>query len=345
MKELISHYEEYIYAFAANEEVDLALQLLAQVYADEYLRKSDCAKVKSEFKKIKKYKHKDDKTLDAKSVSISDVLNELNSRIVWICDNSIKDEHYRDKNGKDCYRNHFWHSLQSRIDSWSRPNFPLNVIRKILDNEFKKNWKKDIYDRIEVLSEKGLIKLMDIAVFDFRKNKEGYEVWIIDNQRNRLRVFTPCANGERKEMSVKETRQVSIDHVIPLDMIIKQLEPKWSEVLKSVCSAKKESPQKPEAAAKILRNKYKNGKVLEEQLETLMNKVRDDTWCLVMEQGENSKKSNITPYVRYEKDDNGKYTFIVAEHVVNPNNNKKYTIYMEENLYSGIKMKEEEQGL
>ena len=63
-------------------------------------------------------------------------------------------------------------------------------------------------------------------------------------------------------------------------------------------------------------------------LKRFMEDLLKGTSYQLMERGENSKKSNFTPYIRYEK--NGeKYKFIVAEHIEAKDicDKNKYRVY------------------
>jgi hypothetical protein len=257
----------------------------------------------------------------------------------WHINKDVKDEDNRNK---------FWHQLQSRVDAWKRDIFPLDIINNLITDRKKKSvWKSQIYERIDVMASDGkyysLIKDVDTVEFRRESETEPYQVYMHLKNGEEYQVFTPTANGNSRSMKVYTPKEVSIDHVIPLNYIV-------SRILENDSDISRELTKVIEA-----RRKYRGVMTAKEIAEKIQDdvdvslllnakeKVLKDTMCVLMEQGENSKKSDITPFKRYDDKEDGKYEFIVAEHVINPIDQKPYTIYytLENKVYSEIQMKEE----
>ena len=156
---------------------------------------------------------------------------------------------------------------------------------------------------------------------------------MIKNKGNKekLTLMTPSARSETpKVMEVKGLKDISIDHLIPLELIVRQLREDEKTALRRISD---EYEKDPESAAEVFNDSII--RKLGGELET----IRKDAHCRLMQRNENSIKSNNTSYVKYEEDD-GVYKFIISEDVLNPADNMRYTIYqiMEKNVYSEIKM-------
>lgn len=241
----------------------------------------------------------------------------------WICSNAFSGQSNEDDGG-------LLHSLQSRIDSWKRSYFPLDVINRLIkDSESKKLWKKRIYERIFVLaSDNNYYSIVDdVETIEFRNNKENdrLSVYITLKNSKELQVLTPCAAGEPREMDLANEGQLSIDHEIPLRMIVEHIleeSPEIKAVLETINDIKARNPN---SDAKGIAQLIKNEKDVE-LLKKLKDAVLEDTICIFMERGENSKKNSYTQYRRYRKDGN-LYIMILDEDVCNPVDRQKYTIF------------------
>lgn len=226
----------------------------------------------------------------------------------------------------------FLHLFQSRIDAWKRNYFPLDIINKLIkDYNSKRDWKKHIYERIYVLaSDKKYYNIVrDVDTISFEESEEEglLSVFMTLKENNKkLRVFTPCAFEEPKPMNVSDPGNVSIDHVIPLYMIVNQILRDNPTIRKGIETVIKEKIQNPKLKPKEIAEMIKDD-VDSQLLQEFKNKVLEDTYCILMEQSENSKKSNVTPFIKYRKKDENNYILIMAEHVVNPDNQKMYTVY------------------
>lgn len=266
------------------------------------------------------------------------------------------------KINKESYKaasNEFWKKLQSKVDAWARNVFPIDIINQfIIDTKTKSEWKAEIYDRIYVLAEDGkfysLINDVDRIEFSRNDATEPYQLdmFLNTDKKHGLQVFTPSfppiINNDGlvqgRPMQVYSTGEVAIDHVIPLYYLVAKIlkENPSMAVIKEISEARKEhrSKMKPEEIANYIQGKR------EVDVETLIafkNRVLEDTICVLMERGENSRKGDVTPFIRFEKKGD-KYEFIMAEHVLNPADQKPYTIfYTLENRtkYSRVQMREE----
>ena len=258
--------------------------------------------------------------------------------------------------------NEFWKKLQSKVDAWARDVFPIDIINQFIDLKTKSDWKDNIYKRIHVLAADGkyysLINDVDRIEFRRKNETEPYQLYMYLNtdKNGELQVFTPTFppiidnDGlvQGRPMKVYSTREVAIDHVIPLNYLLEKIleDDSSMAVIKEISEARKKyrSKMKPEEIAKYIQGKR------EVNVETLIKfkeRVLEDTICVLMEQGENSRKSDVIPFIRFEKDDEkgDKYEFIMAEHVLNPADQKLYRIFytLEKNMmkYSRVQMKEE----
>jgi len=255
--------------------------------------------------------------------------------------------------------NEFWKKLQSKVDAWARDVFPIDIINQFIDIKTKSEWKAKIYDRIYVLAADGKYYSLinDVDRIEFRRNDETepYQLVMFLNtdKKHGLQVFTPSfppiVNNDGlvqgRPMQVYSTREVAIDHVIPLNYLVGEILEKEKssdfEIIKEISKARKEHREwKPKEIAKYIKGKRE---VNVGALIAFKNKVLEDTICVLMEQGENSRKSDVTPFIHFEKEGD-KYVFIMAEHVLNPANQKPYTVfYTLENrtTYSSVQMREE----
>ncbi len=252
------------------------------------------------------------------------------NRIKWHCKKEDKD-----KDGI----NRFWHLFQSRIDGWKRENFPLDIINCLIkDSKCKSHWKEGIYSRIEVLTTDNqsnevyynLVEDVACIVFERTNENELFEVYATLNKGNvPLRVLTPCADGARRPMIVDDPRKVSIDHEIPLYAIVNHILEENPEIKVEIIKLTEARKKHPKASPTAIIEAEKLEETVNiEKLIFLKDKVLNDTICVLMEQGENSKKRNVVMFKRYEREDGNRFKLIVAEHVMNPkDNNKPYTIY------------------
>ena len=255
--------------------------------------------------------------------------NDNTYRIEWNCDKDVKDE------GDN---NRFWHSMQSRLDSWKRVYFPLDIINCLIkSNTVKSTWKDKIYECIDFLASDGNyynIVNGGVSRLIFRRTSENepFMVHAEMNNGKELRVMTPCADGSLRPMMVTNTRQVSVDHEIPLDIMIRIIleeYPKIKPELDKLILARKKHPKESPTAV-IEAEGLNKDTVNVDLLVDLKKEVLKDTICVLMEQGENSKKSNIVTFKKYKRIDSDKKIFklIVAEQVKNPKDyDKPYTIF------------------
>ena len=242
--------------------------------------------------------------------------------------------------------NKFWKQLPSRIDAWKRDIFPSDIINRLLtDLKLKQEWKACVYNRIYVLASNGkfysLVNDVDTISFQRENETKPYFVCMRLNNGEEYQVFTPVVNGVSRPMQVYNLREVAIDHVIPLNCIVNRVLKDNKAIREDVYIVMEARRKYRGVEPKDIADKIRD-KVNVQLLREFKNEVLEDTICVLMEQGENSRKSDITPFLRYEKDGN-KYEFIVAEHVLNPADQKSYTIFytFEDMVFSEIRMKTE----
>jgi len=105
------------------------------------------------------------------------------------------------------------HSMQSSIDSWKRDYFPFDIINKFIrDDNSKTNWKKELYKKIDVLaadkSDNNSLKYYNLVndvgtiVFDEIDGRLSVYITLQNGNGKKLQVYTPCANGEKRPMSL-----------------------------------------------------------------------------------------------------------------------------------------------
>jgi hypothetical protein len=325
IKALKQHFSFY---GSFNIRVEIILKILSHIYVDYLTSPKDDSKsnkCKECYCKLLEKYNNQKKQLPQRQLSVEEkrCLDILSNREVWICDKKIKDEFEHN-------RNKFYHLFQSRIDKWKRGVFPLDIINcMIKGKKGKSDWKENILSKIKVLtSGNNYYYLNEIAAFDFRREKADspFMVFaILKGTGAKLQVMTPCAFEKARNMEVYELRQVSIDHEIPLSCIanfIIQSKSDEGTALDMIINARNENPKlKAKEIAGMLQ-------IEQEVLINLKKEVLDHTRCTLMEQKENSRKSNIVSFQSYEYDkDEGVFTFIVADEVENPDNNLKYRIF------------------
>lgn len=232
------------------------------------------------------------------------------------------------KGYKDAHQLSITNLFNIRIRSWNRYNFPLDLIREILkrngEAEFMREWVDNIRNNILIYTdEKGVnpIKwenLLAIELFP-QMNAGLKEVYAIKANGERLRVYTPCADGGFEKMTVSELKEITIDHLIPLDFIINQLKVK-DNTLKTIIAEFEKHREKAIDSDEVR-------KIDIEKLKKSMTDIRTSTDYRLMTKSENSKKGNNTNYMRYVKEQNGRYIFIMAEKLhLNQDDGKEYYV-------------------
>ena len=153
------------------------------------------------------------------------------------------------------------------------------------------------------------------------KRKETNEVYAIKKNGERLKVYTPCADGKFREMIVSDLKEITIDHLIPLDFVVNQLKAKYT-FLKTIVDEYEKCREKTI-------NSFAIRRIDIEELERAMTEIRETNIYRLMTKKENSKKGNNTNYKRYVKTDEGDYIFIMAEglHLESENEQNDYYIY------------------
>lgn len=313
-------YTFYVPALLLAGKQELSKKLLACVYADVCLNykskeftyfKSYCGFIASIAKRIKKTKriNKDKLTLNE---SESEKLNRelpnistyLENRQVWVVEDKIARSLKAIDGGKNTT---FKELFNIRINSWGRPNFPLDIIKKVFGekNTYMSDWVNQIRDNIEVvISDSGeRIKLNNIKAFDFRKSIN--EVWAIVQNEKHI-VYTPLANSGYKKMEVQDLRYISIDHECPLDTIVRSIRENESEIQK-ICDY---CEKPPNGDIGLL---LENSDI--EKLKKELTFVRKATSYVLMDTSQNSSKSNNTPVIQVVPEKEG-FKYIVAEDVV-----------------------------
>ena len=209
-----------------------------------------------------------------------------------------------------------------RIYSWNRPNFPLDLIKKVFKRENKsymEKWVKSIRNNIKVITSKSgdYIPLEDIKAFDLQRERERdpYRVKLIVYAK-KYDVWTPLANGDYMKMYVKGLEFISIDHKYPLDSIVKSIIRRDNTELEKIVSIYFADP-------KLKNTNLDTIDVDEEILEKEMDEIKEVTSYILMDRNENSRKSNISSFLWYEIDGCDK-KFIVAENIIH--HGKKYRV-------------------
>lgn len=275
----------YVPALMVNNK-NMAIQLLSYVYADGYMAGNRCSHLQHYFNFCIRKKIWDG-VMPLDDIVYEEIESFLDKRIVWICNPNFKDNYY--VNTKQ-FTNNLSKKFISRIDSWGRNYFPLGKIKRLVnDRTFIDEWKGRTLKTIKVLTEfkkKGSeYSLWDVAFFDFRKMEDNrYSVYVITKKKEKTKVLTPCVETSPREMRVKEPGEMSIDHKTSLSTIIKDI--------------KKKEPEIKELLELLISNKDTEQSFLEVNdkqsgnLKKLLKLVLKKTDCVLMEQGENSRKSN-----------------------------------------------------
>ena len=221
-----------------------------------------------------------------------------------------------------------------RIRSWNRPNFPLDLIRDMLKRNRKDNdeddplkeWVDYIRNNIFIYtSENGenpfrWEDLLAIELVPYEQAEGDNEVYAIKKNGERLKVYTPCADGKFREMIVSELKEITIDHLIPIDFVVNQLKAKYT-FLKTIVDEYKKGQ-------KNAINSFAIQRIDIGELKRAMNEIRETNIYRLMTKKENSKKGNNTDYKRYVKTDEGDCIFIMAENLhLDTENEQKYYVY------------------
>jgi len=149
------------------------------------------------------------------------------------------------------------------------------------------------------------------------KNKELYNVFVRfkDNEKS-YTVLTPTGKGnEKEEMQVTGINSIAIDHVIPIDKTLRDLENELNE-LKKISDAYKELQEKdnPEEAMDASIQSLLN-KIKWENLEDNLDKIRDHGPLRLMASKHNTQKSNGETFIEIRKDDRDNYYGILSKNV------------------------------
>ena len=217
-----------------------------------------------------------------------------------------------------------------RIRSWNRPNFPLDLIRDILKqnrkDDYMREWVDTIRNNILIYTNKigeNPIKWKDLLAIELVSYKRlgNKEIYAIKTTGERLKVYTPCADGIFREMIVSDLKEITIDHLIPLDFVVNQLKAKYTS-LKTIVDEYEKYREKTINSVAFL-------KIDIEELEKAMTEIGETNIYRLMTKKENSKKGNNTNYKRYVKTDKGDYIFIMAEglHLESDNIHDYYIYY------------------
>ena len=311
----------YVPALIAYGRADLAKQVLACVYADACLychsQKLSYFKRYCEFLACKPTKIKSEIDIKLEEAELKDIERLLEKRQVWVCDNTIARYLKRIAGDK---KSTFEELLNIRIYSWQRPVFPLDTIKKILKDDkddYMTTWVNEIRQQIKVYisKERDFIELKKVRAFDFCRGKEKTLYAIIDNKKEI--VYTPFADDEKEfePMRVTDLKDVSIDHDLPLDSIVKSILRNKNSVLKKVVEEYANDPKL----------EYGEMEIDKKALKKEMDEIRQATTYSLMERCENSRKSNNTNFLWFEK--KGKNNiYIVADNVIG-NDGETYRIY------------------
>ena len=334
----------YVPSLMASNHKDLAMKLLTCTYAD-ILPTVESQNI-SFFKRYCRFIRKANVAIDNIEPLDEDTLNSirecLQNREVWICDPDFSGIFRVEDTDKT-----LWQLFRIRVLSWNRRYFPLDFIKKVLNKRENKeerkiieNWVTETIKGIYVLArndkdEYQEFKLSDVCLFELHRPNlnKSFEVYVIKNESNKkkLTLMTPLARSEApKVMEVKGLNDISIDHLIPLELIVRKLRENKQSALRCISD---EYEKDSESAAEVFNN------IIIDKLNEELNNICEDAHCRLMQRNENSIKSNNTSYVDYKKEKDG-YKFIISEDVLNPADNMRYTIYrtMKNNVYSDIKM-------
>ena len=312
----VQKYLHYVPALLFIEKKEMAKQLLACVYADACY--SNESKYVSYLKRYCEFLAKSKKMpkVPLNDNELQDIKDYLDSRQVWIVEDKVAKNLKAIGGDKASTFNELFNI---RIYSWGRPNFPLDIIKKEIENDnFMSDWVGQIRNCIEVVIDKSgkRTKLNNIKAFDFRKHEQI--VYAIEKQDVKYTVFTPLADSnDYKEMKIAKLGEMSIDHEYPLDAIVKSI-------------ARGEGSELQKIIAKDCYGKDYDVSdnplhIDKDKLKEEMTIVRKATSYVLMAQSENSRKSNYTSFKRIIIEKNG-FKYIVAENVVGIDNNL-YRVY------------------
>ena len=287
-------YTYYVPALLLRGERVLAKQLLACVYADACIFES--AKSISYFKCYCKFIAKEfaKKEVNGPSVQLKDsklkeIKAYLNNRQVWVLDKTmasyLKTIH-KEKNLKERYT--------IRIEKWGRSYFPLDSIKAIfrkVNPLYIHKWKYDIRDNIKVVitPPNDYIPFKDVKAFIMkRKNaKDMFDVEVIDKKCNKNIVWTPLANGNFAEIKVTCMDNISIDHEIPLDSIVKGIINRGNSEIEKISNI---------SSTDIKNELIDLHDVNIDKLMEEMEEIKKGTSYILMSRSENSRKSNKTSF-------------------------------------------------
>ena len=311
----VREYYNCVPSLIAIGERVLAKQLLACVYADSFLEKK-----MSYFKKFCAFladKREQRHFITTDDIQVGIIEEYLRRRQVWITDNELANKLKTIAcDNQSTFKNLFY----LRIRSWDRPNFPLKVIFDLLDQNYTNKWVGDIYKSILVLSPEETFSLSDIIALDFQRDseKELFKVFAIVRHGGvctKHVVLTPLSDESKEPipMLVKGLEDVSIDHKWPLDSIVKNIYGELGKVVSAVNNYKENALT------------YLNGTINVKQLRNNLETVKKATSYVLMDRGENSRKSNNSPFSKLIVEGDV-IKFIVAENVIDKDG-KTYYVY------------------
>lgn len=337
----------YVPSLMASNHKDLAMKLLACTYADilPTAKSQNISFFKRYCKFIRNVQIDNNIIEPLDEDTLKSIREYLQNREVWICDPDFS-RIFRAKNTDKT----LWQLFRIRVLSWNRQYFPLDFIKKHLDTiepNIIDEWVDKTIRNISVLtkSDAGVFKELafsKILLFDFHWNKEfhAFDVDVIskashnseDDRFERLTLMTPTAHDKPKKMQVKGLRDISIDHLIPLELIVRQISKNNQTTLSLIIDAFENNPDEAEKVFDEISLKTLKGE---------FDRIREDAHCRLMDKKENSIKSNNTPYIKYNKKRKGVYEFIIAENVRNPCDNLEYTIIqtLDNNQFRSVEMR------
>ena len=149
------------------------------------------------------------------------------------------------------------------------------------------------------------------------KNKELYNVFVRfkDNEKS-YTVLTPTGKGnEKEEMQVTGINSIAIDHVIPIDKTLRDLENELNE-LKKISDAYKELQEKDnpeEDMDKTIQNLL--GKLKWEKLKDELKAIGGHGPLRLMNSKYNTQKSNGDAFIKIHKDEKGNYYGVLSEDI------------------------------
>ena len=162
--------------------------------------------------------------------------------------------------------------------------------------------------------------MLAIELVPYEQAEGDKEVYAIKKNGERLKVHTPCADAKFREMIVSELKEITIDHLIPIDFVVNQLKAKYT-FLKTIVDEYKKGQ-------KNAINSFAIQRIDIGELKRAMNEIRETNIYRLMTKKENSKKGNNTDYKRYVKTDEGDCIFIMAENLhLDTENEQKYYVY------------------